>query len=125
MPPTLHSLTIDCFLKIYLHLPHKTFEDILNKTTSDQYSNTKLQHLVEAEARPETKVGPEVVEGSHEAELVHRGDLHSDLLVEDEAEHGVSEISLGSLLYCSLSYQTGRQTVGDENTIIEAVLRTK
>ena len=109
----------------YLLLPHKTFDDILNKTTGDQYSHTKLQHLVEAETGPEAEVGPEVVEGSHEAEPVHGGDLHPDLLVEDEAEHGVGEISLCSFLYCGLSYQTGRQTVGDENTIIQTVLGTK
>ena len=82
-----------------------------------------VQDLVEAEAGPQAQVGPEVVEGAHKAEPVHGGHLHPDLLVEGQAEQGVANISLGSLLYCCLSYQTRRQTVGDENTFIEALLR--
>ena len=91
--------------------------------THNEESRDPLQDLVEAEAGPQAQVGPEVVEGAHEAELVHRGDLHPDLVVEHEAERGVEKINLGSLLYCGLSYQTGRQTVRDEETIIEALLR--
>ena len=45
-----------------------------------------LQDLVEAEAGPQSEVGPEVVEGALEAELVHRGHLHSHVRVEVEAE---------------------------------------
>ena len=89
--------------------------------THNEESRDPLQDLVEAEAGPEAQVGPEVVEGAHEAEPVHGGNLHPDLVVEDKAEHIVCKISLGSLLYCGHSYQTGRQTVGDENSIIEAV----
>ena len=76
--------------------------------THNEESRDPLQYLVEAEAGPEAQVGPEVVEGAHEAEPVHGGDLHHDLLVEGEAEQGVAPISLDSLLYCCLSYQTGR-----------------
>ena len=91
--------------------------------THNEESRDPLQDLVEAEAGPQTQVGPEVVEGAHKAEPVHGGHLHPDLLVEGQAEQGVANISLGSLLYCCLSYQTRRQTVGDENTFIEALLR--
>ena len=95
--------------------------------THDEESRNPLQDLVEAEAGPEAQVGPEVVEGAHEAEPVHGGDLHPDLSIKDEAERG-AEISLGSsssswLLYCGHSYQTRRQTVGDESTIKHTVLR--
>ena len=77
------------------------------RLTHNEKSRDPLQDLVEAEAGPQAQVGPEVVEGAHEAEPVHGGDLHHDLLVEGEAEQGVAPISLGSLLYCGLSYQTG------------------
>ena len=76
--------------------------------THNEESRHPFQDLEEAEAWPEAQVGPEVVEGAHEAEPVHGGHLHPDLLVESEAEQGVAQISLGSLLYCGLSYQTGR-----------------
>ena len=79
--------------------------------THNEKSRDPLQDLVEAEAGPQAQVGPEVVEGAHEAEPVHGGHLHPDLVVEIEAEEGVFKISLGSLFYTGLCYQTGRQTV--------------
>ena len=90
--------------------------------THNEEPRDPLQDLVEAEAGPQAQVGPEEVEGAHEAEPVHGGDLHSDVLVEDETEGGVAGVSGGSLLYTGLSCQTGRSTVGDENTIKEALL---
>ena len=54
--------------------------------THNEKSRDPLQDLVEAEAGPQAQVGPEVVEGAHEAEPVHGGHLHPDLVVEIEAE---------------------------------------
>ena len=119
-------------LKLYRHSPDRIIS-IQFPNDSPPYSSESLtykeqprdplQYLVEAEAGPQAQVGPEEVEGAHEAEPVHGGDLHSDVLVEDETEGGVAGVSGGSLLYTGLSYQTGRSTVGAENTIKEALLR--
>ena len=104
-----------CYMNILLrelfpfHSPMTPYSP--ESLTHNEESRNPLQDLVEAEAGPQAKVGPEVVEGSHEAEPVHGGHLHPHLVVEIKAEEGVGIIRLGSLLYCGFSYQTGRQTV--------------
>ena len=104
-----------CYMNILLrelfpfHSPMTPYSP--ESLTHNEKSRDPLQDLVEAEAGPQAQVGPEVVEGAHEAEPVHGGDLHPDLVVEHEAEEGVSKVSLGALLNCGLSYQTRWQTV--------------
>ena len=91
--------------------------------THNEESRDPLQDLVEAEAGPQAEVGPEVVEGAHEAEPVHGGHLHPDLVVESEAEDGVGIISHnpGSLFYTGLRYQTRWQTVWDQEAVEKSI----
>ena len=52
-------------------LSGKTFDDILHNTSCNQYSNGKLQDLVEAEAGPESQVRSKEVERVQKVELIN------------------------------------------------------
>ena len=57
-----------------------------NNLCGDHHPHQPLQYLVQSQARPQAQVGPEEVEGVHEAELVHGGLLHPDLLIKVETD---------------------------------------
>ena len=99
-------------------LSGKTFDDILHNTSCNQYSNGKLQDLVEAEAGPQSQVGPEEVQAVHEAELVHRGLLHSHVRVKVETQQSCGVFSCRHLpLNCGGGPQTRQQTRRLQNAI--------
>ena len=77
-----------------------------------------LQDLVEAEAGPQSQVGPEEVQAVHEAELVHRGLLHSDIRVKVETQQSCGVFSCRHLpLHCGGGSQTRQQTRRLQNAI--------
>ena len=59
-----------------------------NNLCSDDHSDQPLDYLVESQTRPQAQVGPEEVEGVHEAELVHGGLPYPDLVIKVETDQG-------------------------------------
>ena len=87
-------------------------------SAGNQQCSARLQDLVEAEAGPQSQVGPEEVQAVHEAELVHRGLLHSDIRVKVETQQSCGVFSCRHLpLHCGGGSQTRQQTRRLQNAI--------
>ena len=57
---------------------------------SDDHPDQPLDYLVESQTRPQAQVGPEEVEGVHEAELVHGGLPYPDLVIKIETDRRIA-----------------------------------
>ena len=57
--------------------------------TGKKYPDYPLQYLIQTKSRPQSEVWSEEIQSRDETELVHRGLLYSDLIIEDQTKHGV------------------------------------
>ena len=58
-----------------------------NDLCGDDHPDQPLEYLEQSQTRPQAQVGPEEVEGVHEAELVHGGLPYPDLVIKVETDH--------------------------------------
>ena len=61
-----------------------------NNLRSDEHPDQPLEYLVQSQTRPQAQVGPEEVEGVHEAELVHGGLPYPDLVIKIETDQRIA-----------------------------------
>ena len=73
---------------IYLFPTKSSTSD--NNLCSDDHPDQPLDYLVESQTRPQAQVGPEKVEGVHEAELVHGGLPYPDLVIKIETDRRIA-----------------------------------